>query len=208
MGTSFLVLHNQKRKMSFFFFNFCWDVANYRSGYVLFWWWPCQMIARKRSKRKEIRIRRIAVWEICGDYPKKKTVSQVLPSQSTKGDGRCKRQLPRYWSWASHKSEMGFLAINPALCTHLQPPPCWVSHVPPSRWNTRWLLPGVWVCFESCHGGCRYCPLTWPRIRQGGTAAWDLMPPALTPAALVVFWLPLQPQHLRTAALLAQSMRA
>ena len=124
---------------------------------------------------------------------------------------------PSYWNWTPHKSEMGFSAVSPALCTHLQLPPCWVFHVPLSRETSvashlKWEVATFgYILNHDRLSFARWLQILPPdvaREKAGGRAAQDLMPPALAPAALVAFWLLLQPQHLGTAAVLAQSVRA
>lgn len=44
----------------FFLANFSWGVANYSCGYVLFWWWPWEIV-RKQGKKKELGVRTVVV---------------------------------------------------------------------------------------------------------------------------------------------------
>lgn len=104
------------------------------------WLFPVLVVAMWDSKKEEQNERDQNRENHCGPSerpvaitPRRNMVSQILPSQSTKGDGCCKSQLPSYRNCASHKPEMGFSAISPAFRTHWQLPPCWVFHVPPSR---------------------------------------------------------------------------
>lgn len=141
----------------------------------------------------------------------RRNISQVLHGQSTNGDACCKRQLPSYWNRTSHKqasqckpsfvhafTASSFLDFPRATqeegkCHEL------------SEMKVYPLLGILWITTGSLlHSVCRYCLLIW----QGSRVVQDLTPPAPSPASLVALWLPLQSQHLGTAALLAQSVRA
>lgn len=97
----------------------------------------------------------------------RRNISQVLHSQSTNGDGCCKRQLPSYWN---RTPQNRLLSRKPSFVHALTAssfPGFPRANQEEDRCHELSEMKGghFWVHFESqqalLHSGCRYCPLIW-----------------------------------------------